>query len=130
MQLLPDLFIGPAVEVLLRIALNVKSADSWTAHAEQSETPFMMRIDELLGGRRGLGQNSQPSERIILLIDGKSARGDGGAADAVEAVAAGDEITRQLLLAAVMAESDPGPGGIEIMHAHIGRFEENHTSRG
>ena len=52
----------------------------------------MVGVDQLVVGRRHLGQHAQPAERILPLEGLQRAFRDGPAADAVIAVAAGDEV--------------------------------------
>ena len=97
LQLLPDALVGPLVEVLVGGALQVEPARARRAHAEQREAALVVGVDQLVGRGRRLGQDAEPGERIDALVDSCSApAGIAGAADAVEAVAAGDEVAVQL----------------------------------
>ena len=76
----------------------------------------MVGVDQLVAGRRRLGQNAEPPCRIdpeIVLPDG--AGRDRRTADAMAAVAAGDEVADELPGAALRRrEGDPRRLGIEV----------------
>ena len=50
--------------------------------------------------------------------------GIAGAADAVEAVAARDQVALQLLRPALVLERDPGPVGVDVVHGDVAHLEE------
>src|SRR5262249_22342901 len=58
-------------------------------------------------------QDADPAERIIALVDPERRFGNCGAADAVEAVAASDEIAGQRLVASLLAEPNAGRRRVE-----------------
>ena len=108
-QLLPDPLVGPVVEVLVGLALEVEAA-------ERRASACCGARSRARGARRSaprstarLGEDPEPGERILALVH-RSARPPGcdGAADAVEAVAAGDDVAAQLVLGAAVAKRIAG----------------------
>ena len=63
---------------------------------------------ELMIGRRIFRQDSQPSERIVSLEYAEHAVRNAGPADAMKAIAAGDEVAADFLLPAFVPEPDFG----------------------
>src|SRR6202050_2492786 len=102
---MPNFFVRPERNVFLGLALNIQAADLRRAHAEEGETAVMVSVDKLLRRRRGLGENAEPAERGSPLEYGESACRDGGAAHAVEPVATGDEIAKELLRLVIFADA-------------------------
>ena len=70
-------------------------------------------------GRRLVDQQAEPAERVDALEGLQGAGRDGGARDAVIAVAAGDEIAMQLLLLPVRPEGHARRGAIEIVERDV-----------
>src|SRR5262249_19077461 len=66
-----------------------------------------------------------PSERIFAVIDREHARRDAGAADAMKAVAAADEIALDRLVAAAMTEADLRPRAGDIVQADVVDLEQD-----
>ena len=58
-----------------------------------------------------------------------SALGDGLAAHAVEAVAAGDGVAAQLVVGAVVPEADAGRVGVDVVHADVVDLEQQLGAR-
>ena len=100
-QLVPDALVRPILDLVVQADLQVQAAGDRTAQAVQREATRMAGIDELVGGRRDVGQDAQPGVRILALTDSQEASGEGRAADAMEAVTAGDGVAGQLLRPAV-----------------------------
>ena len=124
LKLLPDFLVGPQAKILVRGALDIEAADLRRAHAEQREAALMIGVDQFLRRWRRLGENAQPSEGIIPLVNRERARRNRRAADAVKAVAAGDEITDQLGLLAFILEKNARPRRLEIVHADVFGFKK------
>ena len=76
-----------------------------------------------------IGQDAEPAERVDAVIHGEVRRRNGGAADAVEAVAAGDEVALERLLASGGAIGDPGRAGLEALDCHVLGFEDDRRVR-
>src|SRR5947209_7014339 len=90
-QLLPDAAVGPVLDLVVRIALQVEALDLRRARADEGEAALVMRVDQLLGRGGRLDQDAEPAERVDAREFMAHARRDRGPRDAVEAVAAGDE---------------------------------------
>jgi hypothetical protein len=114
LQLLPYPLVRPRGEVLVRAALQVVAAQLRRAQAEQREAALVGRVDELADRGRDRREDSQPAERVLARELGEHAGRDARAADAVEAVAAGDHVALERLGRAVVAERQPGPLGLEV----------------
>src|SRR6185295_6785695 len=97
LQLRPEALVGPFVDLLRKRALQVVAAARAAALAAEREAALVRDVDQLLRHRRRVGEHAQPAERIVFLGDAQLLGRDAGAADAVEAVAAGDEIALQSL---------------------------------
>jgi hypothetical protein len=113
-QLLPDPLVGPVRDVVVRVDLDVEPAQLGRSEAVQREAALVRGVDQFVRGRRDLGQDAEPAERVLARAVREDAVGDGVAADAVEAVAAGDRPAAELVVAAVVAVADgrgPGIGG-------------------
>src|ERR1700746_3172934 len=80
-------------------------------------------------GRRRLRQNSQPSEWIVSIVNLQRAVRDRCAADAMETVTAGNEITLQLFRDSICAVMNCGWRAFQAVNADILRFEDNRPVR-
>ena len=118
------------MKILVWRALDVQAADLRRAHAEQGEAALMIGVDQLLRRRWRLRENTQPSERIIPLVNGKGACGNGGAADAVKAVAAGNEIAGEFGLLSAVLEKNPRPRSRKVAHADVLDFKKDRRAAG
>src|SRR5262249_62400058 len=65
-----------------------------------------MHVDQLVRHRRRFGQDAEPREWIVAVVERERAGRDRWPADAVEAAAAGDEVAGECLLLAVLAIAD------------------------
>src|SRR5262245_25845071 len=79
----------------------------------------MIGVDQLVLRRRRLRQNADPPERVFAVVFGEHAGGNARSANAVEAVAAADEVTVELLELTFVAEPDLRRSPREIVDAHI-----------
>src|SRR5690606_39515174 len=91
----------------------------WSADGCSSDLR-LPRVDQLVVDGRGVGQQPQPAEGIHALVCGQHGRRDAAAADAVEAVAAGDVVAFDALAAAVAGERDRRTGAVEVVDLHVG----------
>ena len=80
------------------------------------------RVDQLVGGGCGVGEDSEPAELVDVVVLGQ-VLGDRRAAHPVEAVAAGDRVAHELVLAVVVGERDPGRVGVEVVKRNVGDLE-------
>src|SRR3954464_7456994 len=85
----------------------------------------MEAIDQLVIRRRRFRQEAKPAERIDPVVILEHARRKTWPADAVEAVAAADEIAFDLLRLTVMPEPDFGIAAAEVVNAGVRDLEEN-----
>ena len=69
-------------------------------------------------------KNAEPAERIVALEHAEHAVGNARPANAVEAVAAGDEVAFDLLRPALMREADLRPLRRQLMHADAVDLEQ------
>src|SRR5512144_1949284 len=84
--------VRPGVDILSETALDVVAAARWRAHRAERETELVAHVDQLFGHRRSVGEKPEPAERINALVGLDRAGRHALAADAVKAVATGDEI--------------------------------------
>ena len=77
----------------------------------------------LVVGGRGLGEDAGPAEWVHPFVDGQSAVRNRGTADAVKAVAAGDRVALELLVAALVPVPDERRLGLEVVHRDVRNFE-------
>src|SRR5208283_3750543 len=101
-KLIPEARIRPFAYFLLEPALQVIAAARQRAHAAEREAACVIRIHELVRRGRHVGENSEPSERIGAFEGLKGIRWNALAGNAMEAVAAGDEIAHDVVAAAAM----------------------------
>jgi hypothetical protein len=121
----PDAMIGPERKVFIGRALEIEAADFGRAHGKQRKATMVMDVNEFLGCRRRLREDAEPAEGIVAFVNGEDARGDGGAADSVEAVATGDEVAIEALGGAIVLERDVGIRGVERVERDFGCFEQD-----
>ena len=105
-ELLPDPLVGPVRDVVVRVDLDVEPAQLGDAQAVQREPALVRGVDQLVRRGGDLGEDPEPAERVLARALGQHAVGDGVAADAVEAVAAGYRLAVELLLGAFVAVAD------------------------
>src|SRR5260370_16798024 len=90
----------------------------------------MIRVNQFLRGRWNVGQNPEPTKRVDALEALHRLCRDASPADAVIAVAAGDEIAGQFMCPPAMRVAYPGMRAVEAFDAHIVRLEfHSHASR-
>ncbi len=119
MELLPDALVRPFLEVLVGLALQVQAHDLGRAQAAQREPARVVDVDELVRRRRGAGEDPEPAEGVGAVVLGQLAGRDRGAADAVEAVAAGDDVALEGLLLARVGERDRRAVGLQAVDRDV-----------
>ena len=124
LQLLPDALVRPLGDVLVGPALDVEAAELGRAQAEQREAALVMGVDQLVVRRRDRGEDAEPAERVLARERPQDARRDARPADAVEAVAAGDDVALELVLPALVREQDTRPLRLEVLDADVVHLEE------
>src|SRR5262249_14378729 len=85
----------------------------------------MKAIDQFLIGRRRLRKDAEPAERIDSVVAAQDSFRKARSAYAVKAVATGDDVAFDFLRCAVMAKTNFRIGGLKIVDARIGYFEQN-----
>src|SRR6185295_5647977 len=106
LELVPEALVAPLVEMIFERTLHVTANPRRRAHACQRETAVGRYVDQLVPGRRHIGQDAQPAERIDALVSAELARRNAAAADAVIAVAARDEVAFEASRLAAMCVRD------------------------
>src|SRR5258705_5511259 len=101
-------------------ALQVVAAAVGRTHRAKREAARVVDIDQFMRDRRRLRQNTEPAERIDPFKRLDRRRFYAGAADAVKAVAAGDEVAGDLVADAVLVVGDARTVGVEIMRLDVG----------
>src|SRR5262249_34396709 len=119
LQLIPEAIVRPLVDVIVERALNIMPAAPGRAHGAERKTAGVVGIDQLVTDRRRVREDAEPAERIdpLELLD--RGRLDAGAADAVEAVAAGDEVAENLVGDAVLHVGYARVTAVEIVRLHV-----------
>ena len=122
-QFVPEAGIRPVRRLVGGRHLQVEPRNARRAPAAQGEAAVVIAVGHV-GDRRRMGEHAEPGKVVGPAIGFDDALGHGRAADAVEAVAAGDEIAFEHLVDAVLPVMDARPGAVEILDArHLG-FED------
>ena len=129
-ELVPDTLIGPLRQVLVWLRLEVEARKFWRAHAEQCEAAVMVHVDELVGGGRSFDENTQPSKWIDAFKRLQNTWGNGGAADAVKAIASRDIVGDQFMALAGLLEMYRRNRALEILDAESGAVEPHVAAAG
>jgi hypothetical protein len=122
-QFVPEPRIRPRVRILVESALHVVAAAVQRTHAAQGETAFMIRINQLVRDRWSVGQNPKPAKRVNALETAHRLGRDAAPANAVIAIAAGDEVADQFACSAAVRVAHDGMRALEAFDAHVARVE-------
>src|SRR5690606_8878533 len=106
LELLPEHVVRPVLDLVGQRDLQVVAASCAAAHRAEREAARAGDVDQLVVDRRRIREEPQPAEWIDLLVLANRILRHARAADAVEAVAAGDEVAIEAMLAAVLAIGD------------------------
>jgi hypothetical protein len=120
LQLVPEPLVRPLVDVLVEWTLHIIAAPVRRAHGAERESARMVVVGQFVRDRRRLRQDAEPAERIDPFEGLDRRRLDAGAADAVEPVAAGNEVAGDLVAGAVLVKGNAGMVGVEIMRLDVG----------
>ena len=90
----------------------------------------MVGVDQLVGERRNLGEDSQPAERIDALVRADGIGRHALPADAVEAVTAGDEVAVDVVGNAAAGERHARPVRVDAFDRDLLRLVEHRATRG
>ena len=107
--------------------LKIEPRDLRRAHAEQRKPALVARVDELVAGRRRLGEDPEPAERVDAFVDVQHAIRNRRTADAVKSIAAGDEIAVHLVFGVAMPEAKHRAGRVERADRHVLGLEVERT---
>src|SRR5829696_2549642 len=129
LELAPDPLVRPLVELLVGPALKVEPRDRRRAHAVERESPLVVAVDQLVVRRRRLREDPEPAERVIARELGEHIARDRFAADAVVAVAAGNEVAAKLSSFAVVDEPNRRRVGLEAVHRDVVCLEDQRATR-
>ncbi len=88
----------------------------------------MVRVDELVRGGLDLRQDAEPCERIHTLEQSQHVWRHARSRDAVEAVAAGDEVAFEHLLRPAGAEAHARPVRVDAVYRHLIHLEQQRTA--
>jgi hypothetical protein len=81
-------------------------------------------VDQLVGRRRGFGEDAEPGEEVLAEEVGADlALGDEEAGEAARAVGTDDEVALETLLLAVMGEADRRAVAVDALDAGVGDDE-------
>src|SRR4029079_18245717 len=89
------------------------------AHRAEREAARAVHVDQPVRHRRCVRQQAQPAKRVHLLVLSDRAARHAGTADAVEAVAAGNEVAHDLLAHAVLLVGDARPRIVEFVQRDV-----------
>src|ERR1700722_2229700 len=85
----------------------------------QCETSFVPGVNQLVGCRGGFGEDAEPIEWILLVVFDLAIGRQRGAADTMETVTPGHNITLAGLARPTLAKRYPGAGAGDLMHGRI-----------
>jgi hypothetical protein len=122
--------VRPGIDILGEAALDVVAAARRRAHRAERKALRVTHIDELLRDRRRVAQEPEPAERIDPLVVLDRAVRHALAADAVKAVAAGDEIAIDRLRLAVGPIGHARPFAQNIVQRDILRLVDGRGAGG
>jgi hypothetical protein len=83
-----------------------------------------MGIDDLVNRGLDLGEDPEPTEGVVALEASEHSRGDRPAADAVEAVASGEDVALELPRPPIVDEADTRPIGRQVVHPDVAGLKE------
>ncbi len=66
-QLVPDARVGPVLDVLVVIALQIEPRQRQRAHGVERKAAIGVGVDQFVIGRRAFRQDAEPAERIVAL---------------------------------------------------------------
>src|SRR5258707_4057512 len=89
----------------------------------------MIRVNQFVRNRRNVGQNTEPAKRIDALEALHRLWRDAAPADAVIAVAAGDEVAGECMCAPALGVAYRGMRAVEAFDTHVLRLEYQSAAR-
>ena len=99
--------------------MQVVAAACGAAHAAQCKAPVGVGIDELVRHRGHIGQHTQPTKRVYAFIGLEHIGRRAGAAHAVKAIAARDEVAFDRVLPPVLFVAHHGGGAVKPVDRYV-----------
>ena len=118
----PEGVVAPVLHLVGQRHLQVVAAAGVAAHAAQRKAPVGVGVDQLVRHGLHIGQQAQPAKGVHAFVGADGAFGHAGAAHAVVAVAACDEVAGEGVRLAVFLVRDAGCGAVKVVHLHVGGF--------
>ncbi len=118
-QLVIKARIAPGGDVFVDRHLDVVAAAGVGTHRAQREPARMMGIDQLVRDWRRVGEQPEPAKREGAFVQPNGVARHAGAADAMEAVAAGDGVAVQFFAATILFEGHARVVAVEAMHRNM-----------
>ncbi len=123
-QLTPEPVIGPVVDGVGQRRLHVVAAQHRRTHRAEGEPTLMAGVHQDRQ-RRGLGQDAQPAEGVVLLELRDVRLRDRRPAHAVEPVATGDEVAVDPFVDAIGAVGDVRDWRGDVVQLDVGGLEHD-----
>ena len=114
MEFAPNAIVRPLRDVFVDFNLKIEPRHRIRAHGKERKAVGMMHVDQFRVDRRRLAENAEPRKRIFAVVGLNRIDWNRRTADAVEAVAAGNEVAR---------DTDAVPGGIDVADRRRIRIE-------
>jgi hypothetical protein len=114
--------VRPIFDMIVQATLQVEAAAGGRAHRAQREAALVIGIDQFIGDRRLVDQDAQPAKRVDAFVTPENILRDALAANAMEAVAAGNEVALDLLYRSAMAVAHAAAVRLVLVQADIGRL--------
>src|SRR5258706_3282610 len=119
LEFLPDTLIAPGIDVFVRIALQIEATDLRRPHAVQGESAIMVCVDQFLRRWRRIGEDAEPSEGILSLVLSEDPCRNARPANTVGAVASGDEVADEFVIAAIFPIAYLWLSVVKVMNADV-----------
>src|SRR5690606_22614101 len=118
----PEAVVRPVLNLFVWRHLDIVAAARGRAHGAKRKAARMIGVDELVTDGRNVRDDAEPGEGIDFLVDRYRPLRHGAAADAVIAVAAGDEVAVDAVTLARAAIGDEGALAVEIVRLDVLRL--------
>src|SRR4029079_5142728 len=127
-QFIPDALVGPVLDFLVMIALQVETGQRRRPHGVERKTAIGIGIDQLMIGRRTFRQDPEPSEWIVPLEHAEDLVGNAGPADPMKAVTPRNEVAADFLLPTLVPEPDLWLLAGQLMDADVAHLKQQWTA--
>ena len=88
----------------------------------------MPAVDQLVGRGRCVGEYAEPAVRVGALVEAESTGRNRRPGNAVESIAAGDDVAGDLVFGAVFPKTDTRRARVEVVDAHVIDLEVQRTA--